>query len=657
MRTSSRRKLDIGLMGLGATVLAAASLIGGCVAGNLEEIDRYWTSAAVAADGSARVTEVIDYDVGLTPDKHGIFRWVPGLAPDADITVSSPDAPSQFTARPTSVENQRGETVGATEIKIGDPARTISGRNRYEIGYTLPGVRQDATVDWEAVGTGWDVDVSDVEVHLVTPFVLDSPSCFAGPAGSTSACDVREVEPGHLVVSIDELGANEGVSIEGTQGAALAATPAVPAPPSGPPADDERTNPLVPAGTAAGAFLLAAVPVTALVRRAGRERVYEGGAADAAFGGPPLGGTTPWPGAPPHAAPAGQQGAAAPPGVPPPPPVPGTVAPVTAVAAPPPPPPEPETWGEAQVPAGVRERRVSMTELEQMTTIEFAPPSELSPAHGGIVLREQVHAEHKVAWLIQAAIDGVITLDDDDGDLRISHRDAERATPEQATIFGRMFRRDATIELGTYDKDFAAAWSALDSSLSGWRRTSGLWDVRADRRRVVAIAFGLIGAIVGGVAAVGGGVLAGLGTAAAVWFLVGALGGGVAGAGLAAAVGAHELHVRTAAGSSLWLRVESFRRFLAESEGYHAEEAARRGVLREYTAWAVAVGEVDRWSRAVSAAAIAPEVSGVHYAYMAPLLMTSTRSAATAPSSSGGGGGFGGGSVGGGAGGGGGGSW
>ena len=88
-----------------------------------------------------------------------------------------------------------------------------------------------------------------------------------------------------------------------------------------------------------------------------------------------------------------------------------------------------------------------------------------------------------------------------------------------------------------------------------------------------------------------------------------------------------------------------------------AEGAARRGVLREYTAWAVAVGEVDRWKRAVGAAAIAPEVSGVHYAYMAPLLMASTRSAATAPSSSGGGGGFGGGSVGGGAGGGGGGSW
>ena len=83
-------------------------------------------------------------------------------------------------------------------------------------------------------------------------------------------------------------------------------------------------------------------------------------------------------------------------------------------------------------------------------------------------------------------------------------------------------------------------------------------------------------------------------------------------------------------------------------------------MLREYTAWAVAVGEIDRWQRAVSAASIAPETAGLSYAYMAPLLLASTTSAATAPSSSGegfGGGGFGGGSVGGGAGGGGGGSW
>ena len=74
------------------------------------------------------------------------------------------------------------------------------------------------------------------------------------------------------------------------------------------------------------------------------------------------------------------------------------------------------------------------------------------------------------------------------------------------------------------------------------------------------------------------------------------LGGG----GFAALVRGWELRVRTPLGSGLWLRVESFRRFLHESETFHAEEAAKRGVLREYTAWAVALGEIDRWERAVA---------------------------------------------------------
>ena len=130
------------------------------------------------------------------------------------------------------------------------------------------------------------------------------------------------------------------------------------------------------------------------------------------------------------------------------------------------------------------------------------------------------------------------------------------------------------------------------------------------------------------------------------------LGGG----GFAALLRGWELRVRTPFGSGLWLRVESFRRFLHESETFHAEEAAKRGVLREYTAWAVALDEIDRWERAVAGSTTIPQDAGLGYVHMAPMLASSTASASTAPSSSGSGGG-GGGSVGGGGGGGGGGSW
>jgi hypothetical protein len=654
VRTSSRRKLDIGIMAGGSLVVGVAALVGGVV-GNTERVSRYWTAAEVSDDGSAQVTEVIDYNFGVSTDKHGIFRVIPGLDPTTPVSVSSPDAPAGTDVTP------EGDGI---RIRIGDPNTTVSGKHRYQIDYDLPGVRQGETVDWEAVGTEWDVGMDEVEVHLVTPFELDGARCDQGPAGSSDPCTIEQVEPGHVVATVDSLGAHEGVSIEGQVGAALASTPAAPAPPAGAP-DDPGTGLLPPAGTAAAAAALVAVPTTLVVRRAGRERVAPGGAADAAYGGPPLGGSSPWPTAPP---------------VPPPPPVPGVdlgIFPTPSGAAPAAPrtaaPPAaastdtaPPAWtppGEDTAPA-VSEIRVDAAELAQMATIEFAPPTGVSPSHGGIVLREEVRNEHKVAWLVQAAIDGVIDLDDGTGEgarpgagTTIRRISGAPASAEQQEVFGRMFASGPVIDLGSYDKDFAAGWSLVGSRLSAWRTTSDLWDTRADARRVVVRVLGIAAAIAGAIGAVAGGALAA--RFGAGWLALALAGGLLAGAGVAAAVGAWELHVRTAAGSAVWLRVESFRRFLAGSEAYHAEEAAKRGVLREYTAWALALGEIDRWSRAVSASTIPPDVAGVHYAYLGPILMASTLSTATAPSSSGSGvgGGFGGGSVGGGAGGGGGGSW
>jgi uncharacterized membrane protein YgcG len=108
-----------------------------------------------------------------------------------------------------------------------------------------------------------------------------------------------------------------------------------------------------------------------------------------------------------------------------------------------------------------------------------------------------------------------------------------------------------------------------------------------------------------------------------------------------------------------WLRVESFRRFLAASEAHHAKEAAEQGVQREYTAWAVALGELDGWTRAVTASMAAPVI--VSYATSVPWLSASTWASTVEPSQSSGGGSSGwsggsrGGEVGGGSGGGG--SW
>ena len=591
MQTRSRRTLGWVLL-LGGSALAAGCAAGGVVAGDPERVDRYWARAEVASNGDAAVVEVIDYDFGNQFGKHGLERFIPGELPADGIRVDSPGAPDDLQLIP---EFRNGREY--TNIRIGDPNRTVIGKQRYRIDYRLPGVQQGDVVDWEAVGFEWRVDIEDAEVHLITPYELADARCIMGPPGGEQDCELTQVEPGHVMAHVGKVPSGEGVSLEGRVGAPLASTPPLPEPPANPP-DDPGTGLLPPAGAAGAAALVAGVPAALLVRRSGRERVAAGGATDAAYY-------------------AGQD-----PGAPP-----------------------------------VSEVRVDALELAQMATTDFAPPPGVRPEQGGIVLTEDVRQEHKVAWLIQAAVDGAIDLRDDDGSVTITR--TATGPPEDADVLDMALRQGESLELGRYDRGFASAWGHLSRQLGQWRTSSGLWDPKAEAMRLFARVVGILAMVLGGLAAIGGGALAG--RFGPDWLWVAAAGGAVAGAGVATTVGAWELRVRTPAGSGLWLRVESFRRFLAESEAYHAEEAAKRGVLREYTAWAVAVGEIDRWSRAISASTIVPETAGVQYAYMYPLLLTSTTSSATAPSSSGGGGGFsggfGGGSIGGGAGGGGGGSW
>jgi hypothetical protein len=575
MRTRARRRIDAIVLAVAVLLVGGAAAVGAAL-GDGERITGMWAGAEIGSDGDARIVEVIDWDFGPTAH-HGIFRDVPGLRPDAQVSVSSPTAPTDV---------QLSGSAQQTRIRIGDPARTVTGRHRYVIRYPLGGVAPGGRLAWDAVGTSWPVPVADVEIHAMAPFELQDARCVRGVAGSDHPCGVAQPQPGHLVARVDGLSSGEGVTVYATAGRSLGAIPDLPASPSGTP-DDPGTGVLLPGLLAAAFALAAAAPVSRLVRLAGRERVAAGGSADAAWGG--SGGET----------------------------------------------------------------RIDAERLASLATIEFVPPDELTPAQGGVLLTESVRKEHQVAWLIGAAIDGYVELQGNRSTVtlvRLPRRDGATAYTLDMAFDGR-----DRLLLGIYDRSFAQAWKAVRNQLAAWQRSSGLWDPAGERRRLLV-------RVLGAVAALAGLVAAGVGSAGAnrwgpAWLAVVTLGALVAGAGLAAAVRAWELRVRTAAGSGLWLRVESFRRFLAQSEAHHADEAAKRGVLREYTAWAVAVGEIDRWSRVVAASGAARDPDAVRYAAVAPVLYTATAATSTEPSSSGGGGGGGGGSVGGGAGGGGGGSW
>ena len=596
MTIRRRRTLDLAVA-LGFVLVLGVLAVVGVVVGDNERITRFWTRAQVTTDGNAGITESIDYAFGPVASHHGIERWVPGLPNDAPVTVDS-RAPSGVQLIPEVRDGRDG-----TKIRIGDPARTVSGHQRYVLDYKLPGVVRGNTLDWNAIPAESTVPTHDAEVHLLTPFVLNDVRCVQGGVGSTTPCQhVEQVAPGHVVATVQSLKPHQGVTIQGQVGSPISAPVAVPTPPTDPP-KNPGTGFLPPAATAVIAGALGALASIVVVRRAGRERVATGGAADAAFAVPP------------------------PPGV----------------AA-----------------GNGSEIRVDAAELAAMATTEFAPPDGVTPAQGGIVLAEKVLNTHKAAWLIQTAIDGATDISDGDkrGRVLLTRVDTAKAGPEAGGILDRAFDGRGEIMLGSYDSHFATAWSAIGSRLDEWKASSGLWDRRGDVRQLVTRAAGALLAVAAGFGLVA--TAANAGRTGAGWLPLVAVAAAVGGAAVAAVVTGWELKVRTAAGSGLWLRVESFRRFLAGSEAFHAEEAAKRGVLREYTAWALAVGEIDRWTRAVQASTLIPADAGLGYVYLAPFLVSSTTSTAVQPSSSGGssfGGGFGGGSVGGGAGGGSVGSW
>lgn len=589
------------LVALVVAALAGATafgLIGPAV--GPERIHSYDVVATIDADHDVTVREVIDWDFGRS-SKRGIFRRIPHSGGEPlDITVSSPTAPDQ--ARTTSVGNE-------TEIRIGDPSTTISGRHRYVITYTLPETIVDGRFALNAVGDQWPVDSEDVHIAVLGADLAE-PRCFTGRLGSTDRCDLQEVDGGYTV-DLDRLDAHHAVTIDGD----VLATHEVGQLPDPPPFEGRDDSARLRwALIVAGIGAATAVAVFAVCRQVGRNEVAEGGATEAAF--VPYGTET---FGPHHDAPS------------PPPPVGGT-------------------------------RLVADSRMAELAGLEFVPPGGVEPWQGAAVLREKVDDRTIGAWFSSLTAHDVIDFDDRRGQLVLSPGpQAATADPVTADILNRAMGGQGQIALGSYDPRFATAWSEVARLVEAWVVSSGVFRHRPPVRRGGASFSGLVpllfclafpfASVASGLAAV-----TGLHSPVATVLLA------LVVPGVAALIAYLPLtRSLSARGSAIALRTESFRRFLADSEAQHVEWAWENGLLREYSAWAVALGEADAWNRALSSSSVPPPDQLTASHILVPHLYASSfHSAHTAPSSSGGGGGggfSGGGFSGGGGGGGGGGSW
>jgi uncharacterized membrane protein YgcG len=527
---------------------------------------------------------VVAQDFGGSRDRHGYERIIPNdFGEPTDVSATSPDAPADVSVTPVG---------GGTRIRVGDPAQTVSGQHRYVLTYTLPAAHlSSGELALDIIGTDETIPTERFDV-VVTGLQLDDPRCNVGSFGATGGCTL-EPEDGVYRAVISPLEPGEGITIGGTitgrTDPIAVAEPALPA------RRDDNRVPLAVAMLAVGPVAVAGVYVVARWR--GRNEVFAGGAADAAFGTSPVPGSSlPPPGTPPHAA----------------------------------------------APSEVR--FVADQQMDELATTEFAPPRGLEPWQGTVLLRERIDNESIGAWFSGLAARDVITLSrDDDDTVTLGVGDKfDSAAPGDREVLTSLFHGRQEIELGTYDKRFASAWRHVRSEQEDAITRSGWWKRHAPHASSrmnepwpffvilavwVLIVFGsAAGAMIGWISSPAGALLFGLVVPALAAF----------------AVYRTLLPVRSATGSAFALRAESFRRFLKASEGRHVEWAWKQGLLREYSAWAVALGAADAWERAMRASSVSPaELS------TGPLLVYSMgpswSSTFTPPSSSGGGSGFGGG--------------
>jgi len=246
---------------------------------NAERITSYGARITIERDGSVLVTEQITYDFG-NHQRHGIFRVIPVRVRyngsydriyRVDVRSVRSYAPDQY-----KVENN-GSYVS---IRIGDPSLTVTGEQTYWISYLVRGsLNAFANHDelyWNAVGSQWDVPIGRATVRVSAPVALTRAACFAGPPGSTAACEHAAITNGVAVFSQNGLGPREGLTV-------VAAIPRGVVAAAGPILQErwslQRAFALTPASAGASGGLLALLAVlVVLVLVKGRDRRYSSSA-------------------------------------------------------------------------------------------------------------------------------------------------------------------------------------------------------------------------------------------------------------------------------------------------------------------------------------------------------------------------------------------
>jgi hypothetical protein len=597
-------------LGAPALLLVSAPPVAAADAG--ESIGSYDVSLKVGLDGTLHVREQISYDFG-TNDKHGIIRTIPTTLHYDDtydriyrldhISVSSP------TGAPTRTEIQTGST---TVIRVGNPDRTVHGRQRYVMSYDVEGALNSfpdhEELYWNAIGDEWAVPIATATATVETPADVTKAACFAGPAGSSLPC-ASALPSGHTAVFRQlEMGPNQAFTV-------VAALPpgTVPAKP----VLRERFSfarafaaTPVTVGALAALFALIAAGVAWLLWSRGRDRRFVGQV----------------PGLAPAA---GQQ--------------------------------------------EVEQARPLLSRPDG--AVEFVPPDGIRPGQVGTLIDEKADVLDVTATIVDLAVRKYLFIEElpranwfSSRDWRLTRLDnSEPLLPYEKRLYDSLFSGEQAVLMSDLKKKFAPRMKAVQDQLYADAVHQGWFKGRPDtvRSRWTVAGWLLVGAGVG---------LTYL-LAKPLHTHLALVGLGVVAGGVVLTMSARYMPARTGKGSAALARVLGFRQYIRTAEVDQLKFEERESIFSRYLPYAIVFGETDRWAKAFAslgqAAATGSAGGSGLYWYAGPgawdlghfgsSMNSFTSSAAgvltSTPGGSGSSGFGGGGSAGGGGGGGGGGSW
>lgn len=224
---------------------------------------------------------------------------------------------------------------------------------------------------------------------------------------------------------------------------------------------------------------------------------------------------------------------------------------------------------------------VSDAALEDMATTEFEAPRGIRPWQGNMLLTEHVGTETVSAWFSDMIAQEFLTLSGDSPQVLTRGPKADKAPSALYDDIANLFEVKGELVMGTYQPKLGSLWNRVLKDQQKEATASGWWTKfpPGSRPRFPKLLAGIVGvAIAVLVVSVMQHWLRAWPAAIAAAFAIPAL--------TAGKVYRPLLPVRSAEGSALALRAESFRRFLDASEGTHVDWAWKNGLLREYSAWA-----------------------------------------------------------------------